>query len=156
MTREEKISILDEALEKAYKEIANTESPCMGTEDFKNLLNAIDQMQFIKDVQLREDHDLPSPKQDFVPDEVQSKAHKEQIVSDEVQPEPEKPGPVDNDEDEDPEEPKFKMEEVRAALAKARAQGVNVAEIIRSFGVDNFQQISPTQYGAVMAKLDEG
>ena len=55
----------------------------------------------------------------------------------------------------EPETPQYEMTEVRAALAKARTNGVNVSEIVRSFGAESFPQIDKSQYGAVMAKLEE-
>lgn len=65
-----------------------------------------------------------------------------EIVPEEVQPEPE------------PVESKYSMTDVRAALAKARSKGINVADIIRSFGVENFQQIDASKYPAIMEKLE--
>lgn len=134
MTREEQIIILTNAQERAFKQIDLTEGCEMGTEEFSRLLDVAGRMGWMSQPE-------PMP---VTPE----------IVSEQVQPETDEvvePEPETCDD----EEPAFKMEEVRAALAKARGRGVNVSEIIRSFGADNFQQIPKNQYGAIMAKLTE-
>ena len=136
MTREEKIRILEEAQERAFKQIANTDGRAMGTEEFIRLLGAARQLGWM------------AYPEETIPRDAGT------IAPDEVQPEPENPEP-ENPETGDDEEPAFKMEEVRGALSKARARGVNVSEIIRSFGAENFQQIPKNQYGAIMAKLEK-
>ena len=143
MTREEQIIILTNAQERAFKQIDLTEGCEMGTEEFSRLLDVAGRMGWMSQ---------PDPMP--VPEEVQPEPVTPEIVSEQVQPEPveaAEPEPETCDDD----EPAFKMEEVRAALAKARGRGVNVSEIIRSFGADNFQQIPKNQYGAIMAKLTE-
>lgn len=139
MTREEQIKILTDARERALKQIDRTDGFEMGTEDFVRLLNVAHQLGWMT----TPEETIPS----IVPDAPEPEIPAEPDPSDE--PEPEKPETGDD------EEPAFKMEEVRAALAKARGRGVNVSEIIRSFGADNFQQIPKNQYGAIMAKLAE-
>ena len=136
MTREEKIRILEEAQERAFKQIANTDGRAMGTEEFTRLLGAAHQLGWM------------AYPEETIPRDAGT------IAPDEVQPEPVKPE-TENPETGADEEPAFKMEEVRGALSKARARGVNVSEIIRSFGAENFQQIPKNQYGAIMAKLAE-
>ena len=141
MTREEKIRILEEAQERAFKQIANTDGRAMGTEEFIRLLGAAHQLGWMA----YPEETIPRDAGTIAPDEVQPEP---------VKPEPEKPEP-EKPETGDDEEPAFKMEEVRGALSKARARGVNVSEIIRSFGAENFQQIPKNQYGAIMAKLEK-
>lgn len=136
MTREEQIIILINAQERAFKQIDLTEGCEMGTEEFTRLLGAAHQLGWM------------AYPEETIPRDAET------IVPDEVQPEPE-PETETEPETGDDEEPAFKMEEVRAALAKARGRGVNVSEIIRSFGAENFQQIPKNQYGAIMAKLAE-
>lgn len=136
MTREEKIRILEEAQERAFKQISLTEGCEMGTEEFTRLLGAAHQLGWMA----YPEETIPRDAETIVPDEVQPEP---------VKPETEKPETVEND------EPQFKMEDVRGALAKARGRGINVSEIIRSFGAENFQQIPKNQYGAIMAKLAE-
>ena len=148
MTREEQIIILTNAQERAFKQIDLTEGCEMGTEEFSRLLDVAGRMGWMA----YSEETIPRDVETTVPDEVQNTSEPAEIAPDKVQPEPvepEKSETVEND------EPAFKMEEVRAALAKARGRGVNVSEIIRSFGADNFQQIPKNQYGAIMAKLTE-
>lgn len=144
MTREEQIIILTNAQERAFKQIDLTEGHEMGTEEFSRLLDVAGRMGWMSQPE-------PMPVPEIVPEEVQNTTAPAEIVPDEVQPESEPERPETGAD----EEPAFKMEEVRAALAKARGRGVNVSEIIRSFGADNFQQIPKNQYGAIMAKLTE-
>lgn len=144
MTREEQIIILTNAQERAFKQIDLTEGCEMGTEEFSRLLDVAGQLGWMSQPD-------PMPVPEIVPEEVQNTTAPAEIVPDEVQPESEPERPETGAD----EEPAFKMEEVRAALAKARGRGVNVSEIIRSFGADNFQQIPKNQYGTIMAKLTE-
>lgn len=146
MTREEQINILMNAQERAFKQIDLTEGGEMGTEEFQRLLYVTEQMSWM----LRNSDPMPVP--EIVPEEVQPEPVTPEIVSEQVQPEPvEAAEPVKPE----PETPQYEMTEVRAALAKARANGVNVSEIVRSFGAESFPQIDKSQYGAVMAKLEE-
>ena len=151
MTREEKIRILEEAQERAFKQIANTDGRAMGTEEFIRLLGAAHQLGWMA----YPEETIPRDAGTIAPDEVQPEPVKPEPEKPEPEkPEPEKPEP-EKPETGDDEEPAFKMEEVRGALSKARARGVNVSEIIRSFGAENFQQIPKNQYGAIMAKLEK-
>ena len=141
MTREEQIIILTNAQERAFKQIDLTEGCEMGTEEFSRLLDVAGRMGWMSQPE-------PMP----VPEEVQPEPVTPEIVSEQVQPEPvEAAEPVKPES----EPPQYEMTEVRAALAKARANGVNVSEIVRSFGAESFPQIDKSQYGAVMAKLEE-
>ena len=148
MTREEQIIILTNAQERAFKQIDLTEGCEMGTEEFSRLLDVAGRMGWMA----YSEETIPRDVETTVPDEVQNTSEPAEIAPDKVQPEPVEPERPETGADE---EPAFKMEEVRAALAKARGRGVNVSEIIRSFGADNFQQIPKNQYGAIMAKLTE-
>ena len=139
MTREEQIKILTDARDRAFKQIDLTEGCEMGSEDFVRLLGAAHQLGWMA----TPEETIPC----IVPDAPEPGTPAEPDPSDE--PEPEKPETGDD------EEPAFKMEEVRAALAKARGRGVNVSEIIRSFGVNSFPEIPKNKYGAIMAKLAE-
>lgn len=141
MTREEQINILTKAQERAFKQIDLTEGCEMGAEEFSRLLDVAGRMGWMSQ---------PDPMP--VPEEVQPEPVTPEIVSEQVPPEPvEAAEPVKPES----ETPQYEMTEVRAALAKARANGVNVSEIVRSFGAESFPQIDKSQYGAVMAKLEE-
>lgn len=141
MTTEEKIQILDNAQARAYAEIDAATGEQMCDERFGYLLWHTKELEsMIAELhgtgECRTSAPVETPKPEPVSDE----------------PEPVKPvEPVEPEED----APQFTMEEVRGALAKARSRGVNVSELIRSFGVDNFALIQPKQYPAVMAKLAE-
>jgi hypothetical protein len=49
----------------------------------------------------------------------------------------------------------YSREEVRAALARSRKNGVNVTELLAEFGVDNFSAVPAGRYPELMAKLGE-
>lgn len=48
---------------------------------------------------------------------------------------------------------KYKMEDVRAALVEARRKGMNVTELLKEFGVENFSAFPAGKYGELMARL---
>lgn len=53
------------------------------------------------------------------------------------------------------EHPEYKMEDVRAALVTARRKrGVNVTELLREFGVDNFGSFPAGRYWELMQRLE--
>lgn len=52
-------------------------------------------------------------------------------------------------------QPKLEATFVRGELAKARRRGVNVTEIVASFGVDNFKEIPADRYAEILEKLKE-
>lgn len=71
------------------------------------------------------------------------------------EPEPE-PAPAPATEPEpETETPSYSMVEVRTALGEARRRGVNIAELVRSFGVNNFTAIPAGSYPELMRKLEE-
>ena len=138
MTREEKIKILDYAIERAYREVDAATGAEMDTVEFHTLLDSLSEMEWMLErFQTGNEHETIV---------VERPADPAPVAVDPVTPEP--PAPTQTA------DPAYKMEDVRAALAKARGKGVNVSEIIRSFGAENFQQITPDQYPAVMAKLE--
>lgn len=47
----------------------------------------------------------------------------------------------------------YKMEDVRAALVEARRKGMNVTELLKEFGVENFSAFPAGKYGELMARL---
>ncbi len=47
----------------------------------------------------------------------------------------------------------YDMAEVRAALVAARRRGVNVTEILKEYGVDNFGAFPAGKYGELMERL---
>lgn len=144
MTKEQKLTILDDALTRAFEELEAATRAEMDTPQLKTLLENISAMEWAAD-KLRYPYGIPVPP--VLPKAVEVTGVVEaQIPAD---PEPATPAPAAA------EEPTIPMTEVRAALAQARSKGVNVAAIISSFGVDNFSQIDKSQYHAVMKKLEE-
>ena len=65
------------------------------------------------------------------------------------------PTPVPEPHDPPPPEPEpaYTQAEVRAKLAEARRLGVNVAAIVREFGVENFTAIPATKYGELLERV---
>lgn len=55
-----------------------------------------------------------------------------------------------------PEEEKtWAASDVRAKLVEAKAKGVVVKALLKSFGVENFQELDKTKYAALMAALEQ-
>ena len=149
MTKAEKREILNQALDNAYREISEAGVDLLYTTEFRTLIKNVQDMEWMTQSQLADDGGAMMP----ACEEPEPKKPKPV--------EPEKPEPVEPEKPEtaaaptpaEPDTPQYKMEDVRAALAKARGRGVNVSEIIRSFGADNFQQITKEQYPAIMNQL---
>lgn len=137
MTREEKKQILEDALTLAYTEVKHAGGGDMDSEAFQTLLRNIETMNWMVECQLAP-RELAEPETENV-----GVAEPQNQEAPEV---PDEPAP---------EAPAVKMEDVRAALAKARGKGVNVSEIIRGFGVETFPQIEKSQYPEVLKKLEE-
>ena len=65
------------------------------------------------------------------------------------------PTPAPEPHDPVPEEkPTLTASEVRARLAEARRNGINVAALIKEFGVDNFTALPATKYADLLSMLD--
>lgn len=142
MTREEKARILDSAIERAYTEVDTANGADMATAEFRTLLKNLTDMEWLLE---------KATGSCYVPPETPMQ-QAEPAVGDTEKPESVEPVNPESKEAE-PDEPQYKMEEVRAALAKARSKGINVSEIIASFGVSSFPQITKAQYPAVMNRL---
>jgi len=56
---------------------------------------------------------------------------------------------------EEPAPASYTKEEVRAALAKSRKNGVNVTELLAEFGAENFTGLPAAKYGELMSRLGE-
>lgn len=168
MFNEEQIRILSVAKDRAIKQVEATDGCEMGAEEFGRLLYAVQQLDWLAtphcDFPVPEsghngpeeadepERNLPKVRVERVGNQVLAEIvdeHKTESVAEKVQPEEPKAEPVSVEAT-----PKYSMTDVRAALAKARSKGINVADIIRSFGVENFQQIDASKYPAVMEKLE--
>lgn len=86
----------------------------------------------------RDDEPVDAPKAEVEP--------KDAVAPKGETPPPCEPAPI-------PVEQTHTKAEVLAKLKEARKAGVNVADIIRSFGVDNFGDIDPGKYPAVLDAL---
>lgn len=53
------------------------------------------------------------------------------------------------------EEKTWAASDVRAKLVEAKAKGVVVKALLKSFGVENFQELDQTKYSALMAALEQ-
>ena len=151
MTKQEKLDILEAATAGAYEALSRFGKDDFNAGELKLLLDVISDLEW-----LTEKKDNHATLEDAEPEEPKKnlpKVHTERVdnlmVSTVIE-EPKKPEPTP-----EPEGPQYKMEDVRAALAKARGKGVNVTDIIRCFGVDNFAVLDKAKYPAVMQKLEE-
>lgn len=67
------------------------------------------------------------------------------------------PTPIPEPHPTDPEpepKPTLTSSEVRTRLAEARRNGVNVAALIKEFGVDNFTALPATKYADLLSMID--
>lgn len=65
------------------------------------------------------------------------------------------PHPTDPEPEPAPEpKPTLTSSEVRTRLAEARRNGVNVAALIKEFGVDNFTALPATKYADLLSMID--
>lgn len=144
LTKQEKIEILDNATDLMYRVVERAYKESRDVNEVKTAIDVLNYIEYFADrlkcspkeesTEVFSIPDAVNPAPAAAPVQVQSTPTEPETVPEEVQ-------------------PQYKMEEVRAALAKARGRGVNVSEIIRSFGADNFQQITPDKYPAIMEKL---
>lgn len=64
------------------------------------------------------------------------------------------PHPTETEVEQTDEKPSLTQAEVRSKLAEARRNGVNVAALIKEFGVDNFSALPATRYSDLLDRLD--
>ena len=135
MTNEEKQKILEGAVNMAYSVLQDATPDEFMTGDVRNLLGIINELDFM--IRARDDMNRVS-----------------EALAENPVPAPEAPAPAKQEPvTTAPAESQYSMTDVRAALAKARSKGVNVSDIIRAFGVDNFTALDASKYPAVMEKL---
>ena len=139
MTNNQKLQTLNYVIELAYWALQDMEREDMETQRVKTLLENIYNMEWMVDRFRKEDHTVvpePAPER-----------------QEPVTPAPAAPAPAPAPTA--PAESKYSMTDVRAALAKARSNGISVSDIIRSFGVDNFTALDASKYPTIMEKLAE-
>lgn len=129
MTREEKIRILEEAQERAFKQIANTDGRAMGTKEFTRLLSVAHQLSWMA----YPEETIPRDAETIVPDEVQNTTVPAEIVPGEVQ-------------------PTISKDEVMTVVKQARSKGVPVAKIIQKFGA-SLPELDPKDYPKVIQAI---
>jgi hypothetical protein len=159
MTQEEKLKILLEAEERAYKAIADTEGKDMDTERFQYLLSAASTLGHR--VHMMETAEGERPRSTGLTFTMEPKTEPPAEPAEPEKPaepepaEPETPETVENAEPEKTSDskPVPKMEEVRGALAKARLKGLNVPAFLKEFGVDNFTKLPESKYAEALEKV---
>lgn len=107
---------------------------------YRSLLEGIDRLAWIA-----AEHNVPVGivPSDDVPERLSLTPVEEPA---EIEPRAEDPAP-------DEEAKTYAKEDVRAALAKARKNGTNVAELLSELGYDNFSAVPAGKYGEIMARL---
>lgn len=135
MTKGEKIQILDNAINLTYKLLEKAYKESRDVNEIKTTVDILSYLECYADSLKSRPGELECEKEFSIAEAVNPV------------PAPETPAP-------EPVESKYSMTDVRAALSKARSKGINVADIIRSFGVENFQQIDASKYPAIMEKLE--
>ena len=153
MTNEEKRTILEAAIDRAFTAISETPGAEMKDERFGYLLYNLDRMENIA-ANLTDDeggqqevtgavgsqNPCPGPAAD-------AGTAKESLAVEEAEPE-QTPAEA--------EEPTtYTKEEVKSALAKARVKGVNAVAVLRQVGADSFQTLTSNKYAEVMRLIEQ-
>lgn len=153
MTNEEKRTILEAAIDRAYTAIAETPGAEMKDERFRDLMFNIERME---DLAMRlsvseegqqeatgaveSQNPCPGP-------EAEAGTAKESLAVEAAEPE-QTPAEA--------EEPTtYTKEEVKSALAKARVKGVNAVAVLRQVGADSFQTLTSNKYAEVMRIIEQ-
>ena len=142
MTLEEKRQILNDAETRVYKRIRSTPDEALDTEAFLKLLHVADHMQALLNYRLIEPDASDAMEQP-----------PETTLTPEPEPEPEPETEPETDPETDPEAPQYKMEDVRAALSKARSKGFNITALLHEMGVKSFPELPANKYHTVMLKI---
>lgn len=145
MTKGEKIQILDNAINLTYKLLEKAYKESRDVNEIKTTVDILSYLECYADSLKSRPGELECEKEFSIAEAVNPVPSPETLAP--APTAPETPAP-------EPGESKYSMTDVRAALAKARSKGINVADIIRSFGVENFQQIDASKYPAIMEKLE--
>ena len=157
MTNKEKRTILEAAIDRAYRDIAETPGAEMKDERFGDLLFHIDRMERIA-ANLTDDeggqqevtgtvesqNPCPGP-------EAEAGTAKESLAVETAEPEQ-----TPTEAEGETEEPTtYTKEEVKSALAKARVKGVNAVAVLRQVGADSFQTLTSNKYAEVMRIIEQ-
>ena len=160
MTRSEKRTILEAAIDRAYTTIAETSGAEMKDERFRDLLFNIDHMESIAS-DLPEIDEGQQEATGAVGD--QNQCHgpaadagtaKEYSAVEPAEPAESEQTP-DESETETEEPTTYTKEEVKSALARARVKGVNAVAVLRQVGADSFQTLTSNKYAEVMRIIEQ-
>ena len=157
MTRSEKRTILEAAIDRAYTTIAETSGAEMKDERLRDLMFNIERMEdlamrlSVAEEGQREvtgavgDQSLcPGP-------DDEAGTTKEPLAVEAAEPEQ-----TPAEDDGGTEEPTtYTKEEVKSALAKARVKGVNAVAVLRQVGADSFQTLTSNKYAEVMRIIEQ-
>ena len=154
MTNEEKIAVLEAAEDRGWN-LVSYANPA--TEEYGRLLSNLSQtrlyIECLRDPESfkpadqwqtpeQAETEAPTPETPKTPDKITPKAEPvEEKVTELVTTEDPKPVPT------------YDKKEVLDLMKAARRNGINVSEIIKSFGVDNFGDINEEKYPAVVDAL---
>lgn len=114
-------------------------------ECFDSMANSIDEMDKLRTLDLMEDR-LAEKKT-----VAEQAAKVAEIAKDNVVPFTAPDFPAEQTE----EAKTYSASDVRKALVDAKGKGVNVKEILGSFGAENFSALPAAKYGELMARLEE-
>lgn len=153
MTNEEKRTILEAAIDRAFTAISETPGAEMKDERFGYLLYNLDRMENIaanltddeggqQEVTGAVESQNPCPGPD-----ANAGTAKESLAVEAAEPE------QTTAEAEEP--TKYTKEEVKSALAKARVRGVNAVAVLRQVGADSFQTLTSNKYAEVMRIIEQ-
>ena len=155
MTRFEKRTILEAAIDRAYTAIAETPGAEMKDELFGDLLFHIDRMERIA-ANLTDDEGGQQEVTGTVESQnpcpgpgAEAGTAKESLAVEAAEPEQ----TTTDSEDEEP--TTYTKEEVKSALAKARVKGVNAVAVLRQVGADSFQTLTSNKYAEVMRIIEQ-
>ena len=156
MTSDEKRTILEAAIARAYTAIAETTGAEMKDGQFGNFLYNICHMENIaaglvggEEGQREVTGAVGAP--NLCPGPSEAGTAKEPLAAEAA--EPEQTPAEDEGETEEP--TTYTKEEVKSALARARVKGVNAVAVLRQVGADSFQTLTSNKYAEVMRIIEQ-
>lgn len=156
MTRSEKRTILEAAIDMAYTAIAETSGAEMKDERLRDLMFNIERMEDLAmrlSVAEEGQREITGAigDQNQCPGPSDAGTAKESLAVETA--EPEQTPAEDEGETEEP--TTYTKEEVKSALARARVKGVNAVAVLRQVGADSFQTLTSNKYAEVMRIIEQ-
>lgn len=155
MTNEEKRTILEAAIDRAYTAISETPGAEMKDERLRDLMFNIERMEDLA-MRLRVSEEGQQEATGAVESQNQcpgpgadAGTAKESLAVEAT--ETEQPAAVGETEEQET----YTKEEVKSALAKARVKGVNAVAVLRRVGADSFQTLTSNKYAEVMRLIEQ-